>query len=215
MSFVEPQTIARRKLLQAMRLHFSSSILTNFNNSPLLPAAFFVTDPVRSSDILETAQNLPTGFGILYRHFGREDRFYIGNELKRIATAKRLFLSISEDAHLEKLIQPHGIHWPKSKLSFLKLSARSNRVHTSSAHTFRQITKAEKLKLNACFVSSVFPSKSPTAPKAMGVHRFRQIARQSHIPLYALGGVTNENAAQISTFAGISGVTGFHNQDFK
>ncbi len=166
-----------------------------------------ITDPTRTIDIIKCAQNLPTGFGILYRHFGQSNRFDIAIKLSAIALEKRLFLSISHDPELEKVIKPDGVHWPKSTLKKFHVSQKTSRIHTTSAHTHKQLSISQKLDFDACFLSSVFPSHSPTAPKAMGIQRFRNLARGTDMPLYALGGVTHENAKQVAPYAGFAGVS--------
>ena len=63
--------------------------------------------------------------------------------------------------------------------------------------------------LDAALVSTVFPSKSPSAGQPMGSLRLRRLAQTGRLPLYALGGIDAENSAQVSDVAGLSAISSF------
>lgn len=205
---VEPQSKGLRKTLNTSNTYFFP--IGKNNKAPSLPDIFFVTDAKRTPNPITIAKTLSPGTGILYRHFGQEKRFDEGLSLKKIAKERKLTLIISHDPKLSELIQPDGEHWPKHMLSGFKHSKANMRFITSSAHTFSQIRKAENLGLNACFVSSIFPSQSPSAPKPMGSLRFRILAKNSKIKLFALGGVTHKNSDRIPDGSGIAAVGGWN-----
>ncbi len=207
MSFVEPQTSDRRKLLSVNRAYFLSRKPARLES--VLPASIFVTDPNRTPDPVSIARQLPQGSGILYRHFGKNDRFTIGEELKIIARKNRLKLIISYDPKLADFIQPDGVHWPKKYIRHFLQHKRFYKLNTCSAHSFRQISNAGKLNFDACFVSAVFPSRSPSAPNAMGPAKLRFLCQESQIPIYGLGGLNPKNAHAIIKHAGYAGVDGF------
>jgi thiamine-phosphate pyrophosphorylase len=68
-------------------------------------------------------------------------------------------------------------------------------IATSAAHSRAAIARARRLGIDAVIVSTVFPSRSPTAGPAMGALRFRQLSREAPLPVYALGGVDAHNAS--------------------
>lgn len=178
-------------------------------NEKQLPAFFFVTDPKRTPDPISIARKLPKGSGILFRHFGLENRFEVGLKLSKISKARELKLFVSYDTKLAEYTKADGMHWPKSKVFLKKRSQFKNYMHSSSAHTHRQIRTALQNDFDACFVSSVFESQSSSAPTAMGVTKFRLMCQNSAIPIYGLGGITSNNAAKITKHAGIAAVSGF------
>ena len=131
---------------------------------------------------------------MVYRHFGADDRFATGARLARICRQRGLVLLVSADPTLAARIGADGVHWPEARVSGVR--KRSPRfIETASAHSRAGIAHADALRLDAVFVSTVFPSRSPSAGKAMGAFRFRQIARDAALPVYALGGVNENNAA--------------------
>lgn len=201
MSKSQPQAARRRKLCAAARL-----AKTPHN----LPRALFVTDPVRTTDILGIARRLPRGFGIVWRHFGAADRLDTGGKLARLCRRRGLVLLVSADPALAARIGAHGVHWPEARLRGMRLRP-AGLIETAAAHSVRAIHRAQRLSVDAVIVSPVFPSRSPSATRHLGPHRFRQMARAASIPVYALGGLTAANAARAMAhaagWAAIDGVT--------
>lgn len=159
-----------------------------------------MTDPKRGADPEKVAANLPAEFGVIYRHFGAEDRFVVGAKLARTCRQRRLMLLVSADPQLAMQIKADGIHWPEEDLRGVRRS-HAHWIETASAHSRRAIAQAAYLGVDAVFVSAVFESASPSATTPTGAMRFRAIARHSPAPAYALGGITHANAARAMTHA--------------
>jgi thiamine-phosphate pyrophosphorylase len=194
MSQSEPQAAIRRKLLAATRLAKPA----HARNGRRLPRAWFVTDPKRTPDPAAVAARLPKGWGVIYRHFGAHDRFTVGAKLARICRQRGLILLVSADPALAASINADGVHWPEARLRGVR--KRSPRfIETASAHSRAGIARARTLGLDAALFSTVFPSRSPSAGRAIGALRFRLIARVARLPVYALGGVNKHNAARAMT----------------
>jgi thiamine-phosphate pyrophosphorylase len=191
MSKSQPQAALRRKLCAAAR---------QAKPPRNLPRAFFVTDPVRTADILAIAQRLPRGFGIVWRHFGAADRLESGRRLARLCRRRGLVLLVSADPVLAARIGAHGVHWPEARLRGMRLKP-AGLIETAAAHSTGAIHRAHRLGVDAAIVSAVFPSRSPSATKPLGVLRFRQMARTAPLPVYALGGLNAANAARAMAHA--------------
>lgn len=154
------------------------------------------------------AAKLPIGSGILYRHYGADDRFDVAVTLAGIARRRGLKLLIAADPRLAAEVGAHGVHWPEARLhDALKWHGRFQ-VQTASAHSRKAITRAEQSGVNAALVSTVFPSNSPSAGPAMGAASFIELCRQSPLPLYALGGVNSGNAVSVAGFGGLAAIEG-------
>ena len=156
-----------------------------------------MTDPKRTPDPAAIAANLPKGWGVVYRHFGANDRYAAGAKLARICKQRGLTLLVSADPALAAAIGADGVHWPESRLRGVRHRS-PHFIETASAHSRPGLARAHALKLDAAFLSAVFPSNSPSAGKALGSIRFRQITRSAPLPVYALGGINAENAAHIA-----------------
>jgi thiamine-phosphate pyrophosphorylase len=191
----QPQAAIRRKLLAAARLAKPARAGPSAKGrGRALPRAWFVTDPHRTKDVLAIVSRLPRGLGVIYRHFGAHDRATIGLKLARLCRRRGLTLLVSADPALAQRIGAAGVHWPENRLHGVR--PRNPRfIETAAAHSRATIARAARLKVDAVIVSTVFPSRSPSAGSAMGALRFRRLARAAALPVYALGGVNARNAA--------------------
>ncbi|MEL6692285.1 MAG: hypothetical protein AAFQ12_04530 [Pseudomonadota bacterium] len=96
------QAVSARKWRVAIRRvesHFPSH----------LPPLLFLTDPIRTPDPVSIAAKLPSGSGVLYRHFGADDRFTVATTLATVARQRRLRLLIAADPTLAAEIGAQGI----------------------------------------------------------------------------------------------------------
>lgn len=187
----QQQAAIRRRLLAATRLAKPAFA----KNGRALPRAWFLTDPDRTKNLLGIVERLPRGWGVVYRHFGEASRFAVGAALARACRRRGLILLVSADPALAARIGADGVHWPEARLRGVRLR-REHFIETASAHSRAGITRAKAVGVDAVIVSAVFPSRSPSAGTAMGPLRFRLIARSAGLPVYALGGVNDRNAAR-------------------
>lgn len=179
--------MARRKLVAAARL-------ASLRNS-LLPPAFFLTDPERTPDPVSIVERLPRGWGVIYRHFGAANREAVARALVLACRRRGLVLLIAADPALARHVRADGVHWPRAHLSCLRVR-RPGWIETASAHTRADLVRAANAGVDAALLSSVFASDSPSAPPPLGALRFSQLAASAPLPIYALGGVSADNAAR-------------------
>lgn len=198
------QSRARRKMRCVIR-QSTRSVLTP--DIPLL----FLTDPQRTPDILSIAARLPAGTGVVYRHFGASDRRDMAHALARVCRRKGLAFLIAADPKLALSVGAHGVHWPEAQLARAGRYRGAFAYQTASAHSRTAIWQADNAGIDAALVSAVFPSRSPSAGPAMGAIRFRNLARHSPLPLYALGGVNSLTGPRIAAYAGLAGIEGIAN----
>jgi thiamine-phosphate pyrophosphorylase len=191
MAHPQPQAAIRRKLLAAARLGKPARA----RNGQALPRAFFLTDPDRTPNLLAIVAKLPHGFGVIYRHFGAANRYTVGMQLARACRQRGLVLLVSADSALAARIGAHGVHWPEARLAGVRLR-HPRFIETATAHSPAAVARARRLGVDAAIVSTAFPSRSPSAGKALGPLRFRLIARSAGLPVYALGGITAQTAAR-------------------
>ena len=170
------------------------------------PGGFFLTDPGRTPDPASVIETLPPGVGVIYRHFGEDDRMELASKLRKACTKRGITLLISNDPHLAIAAQADGVHWPEA----LAHQARSWRTRfafqTQSVHSPAGMRQAV---CDAVLFSVVFPSKSPSAGSAMGPIRFRSLTHTSNKLVYALGGVNGSTAGSVSRGAGLAAIEGF------
>ncbi len=174
---------------------------------PHLPPLLFLTDPQRIDDPVAVAAKLPSGTGVVYRHFGADNRFEIAEALADVCQYRDLFLLIAADPDLARVVAAQGVHWPEARLGDARHWRGCFALQTASAHSRRAIARAAQIGMDAVLVSSVFPSNSPSAGAPMGRARLRRLVRDSAIPVYGLGGITADTASKIASCAGLSAVS--------
>jgi len=175
-----------------------------------LPPLFFLTDPERAPDPVGIAERLPSGCGVIYRHFGAPDRAGIALALAEIAAQRGLCLLIGADPDLAQAVGAHGVHWPEAQLGEVRHWRGAFAINTASAHSRRAIWRASQSGMDAALVSAVFASNSASAGAPIGPTRFRQIARTAALPVYALGGLNSRTVASVADHAGLAAIEGVH-----
>ena len=173
-----------------------------------LPPLLFLTDPKRTPDPVSVAAHLPAGSGVLYRHFGAEDRCEIAAQLAMLCRRKGLRVLIAADPQLAVDIGADGVHWPEALAHHAPKWRTRFALQTASAHSRSAISKAARMGVDAALVSTVFSSSSPSAGRPMGALSFAQQCRESALPLYALGGVKAGNAIRVASVGGLAAIEG-------
>ena len=172
-----------------------------------LPSLWMFTDPERIVDVLAAADQLPRGAGIVYRGFGRPGAVGEALALSRLARRRGLLLLIGQDAALAARVGAHGVHLPERDIRRLpRLRAQWPRwILTAAAHSPAAIARGSRAAADAVFLSAIFPSRSPSAGRPLGVIRLAAIVRRARLPVLALGGVGPKTAPRLKG----TGVAGF------
>jgi len=174
------------------------------------PHLWFLTDPARTPDPVEAIAALPRGAVVVYRTFGAPDRLAVARELRRITRGLGLKLLIGRDWRLAAAVGADGVHLPQ-RLMGMGPRLRRARPHwliSAAAHDAAAIVAASRMGLDALLVSAVFPSRSPSAGRALGPVRFAALTARSRVPVIALGGVNDATAVRLRSgkAAGLAGV---------
>ena len=163
-----------------------------------LPALLFFTDPQRTPDLAATAERLPRGAAIVYRHFGAADAEAQGRRLLAIARRRGLQLLVGQDTALARRIGADGVHLPE-RIAHSAPALKRAHPHwliTSAAHSDQAALASGA---DAVVLSVALPSSSPSASsgRAMGPVRLAARVRLAGKPAYALGGVNNKTARRL------------------
>jgi len=102
----------------------------------------------------------------------------------------------------------HGVHLPANSAApnVLRKIAPPGFLIGVSCHTIAELQAAEREGADFAVYGPVFPSVTKAAAP-IGLDAFRAAIQQTHLPVYALGGVTRENAP-LCIEAGAAGVAG-------
>ncbi len=165
-----------------------------------------MTDDTRLPDAREAARRLPPASLVIVRANDPKQRAERARALAAIARRRGLLLLIADDASLARRLGAHGVHLPESQARHAAhLRAQNpNWLITASAHSLRAALLATYA--DAIFLSPVFATQSHRNAAALTPARARLMARQVKMPIFALGGITAQNAILLSGFSGLAAI---------
>jgi len=169
-----------------------------------------MTDPERVPDVVITAQRLPRGATLIYRHFGSAHRFVDAEALRQVTLEREQQFLIGADPELAIEVGADGVHFRRdAKLKAPRLWRQRCPDWIISMAGIKSGEYQDDLSvLDGLLVSSVFPSQSPSAGTPIGIESFSKLARGLAVPVFALGGVNKTTAPKLlgSGAAGIAGI---------
>ncbi len=147
-----------------------------FSSSPL-PALWLISDARNDAVLGRALARLPRGSGLVFRHY-------------HLSPAERR----ARFAHLRRLCRAYGhmavlagdARWPADGHYGRKVPGRA---WLATAHSAREIARANLCGADAVLLSPVFPTRSHPGAPTLGPVRFRLLARLSASPVIALGGM--------------------------
>lgn len=166
-----------------------------------LPPLVLLSDDERLPDPRAAARALPKGSLVIVRTRERARLVELVRLLLPLANSRGLFLLAAGAV----VTGADGVHLPETRIGeAARLRATRKMLVTASAHSFGALRKTGFV--DAVLLSPVFPTESHPGRAALGPVRAAMIARQSPIPVYALGGITAGNARRLQGFCGIAAI---------
>ena len=151
-----------------------------------LPRLWMMTDERQGERLLPAIACLPSGSGIVFRHYRLppRERRALFERIRAVARRKRHILLLAGSARLARAWGAHGSHDRDLKPG----------LTSAPVHDLRALRRAERAGAAFVFLSPVFPTRSHPGARSLGRAAFGNIARQSHVPVIALGGVDRRRA---------------------
>ncbi|HEY4113044.1 MAG TPA: thiamine phosphate synthase [Rhizomicrobium sp.] len=179
-----------------------------------LPPLVLMTDDERLPDPLAAAAVLPRGSMVILRTRDWARRAAMASALLPIVRERHLTLSIANDPDLARRIGAHGVHFSEAAMreaSHWRV-LRPHWILTVPAHSLAACATAKRLGADAVLLSPIFATRSHPGEPHFGAVRAMLIARQSPLPVYALGGINAASASQLkdSRFAGLAAIGALH-----
>jgi thiamine-phosphate pyrophosphorylase len=154
-----------------------------------LPQLWMMTDERQGERLWAAIERLPRGAGVVFRHYGleRARRKALFERVSRIARKRGLVLLVAGASIGERGWQIDGTH-----------GRRGPGLHSASVHDLREIRAAEREGADLLFLSPVFATRSHPGAHSLGRLRFALLARQTQLPVIALGGMNPQRARRLS-----------------
>lgn len=181
----------------------------------------FLTDRRRGPDPLAVAKALPAGAAIILRDYDDPGRRARALTLQRICRERGVMLLIGGDAVLAREVGADGLHLRSDQLRKGLGGARleqgrefhraGGRLLTASCHSAEELERAGAIGADIAFLSPAFATASHPGAEGLGAEKFRRLAAASPIPVLALGGVDERNAASLAgpNVAGLAAIGAF------
>lgn len=108
------------------------------------------------------------------------------------AQGGRVLLNTTPERYAALNVPANGLHLNRHLLMTLKQRPEGVRWVSASCHDARELAQAEALGLDFVLLSPVLPTASHPGEPTLGWERFAELAKECSLPVYALGGVGDD-----------------------
>lgn len=158
-----------------------------------------MTDERMGDGLWDALERLPRGSGIVFRHYSLAPhaRRKLFAAVVRLARRRRLVLVRAGGLRLRGEQGRHG-----------RIGRRGCAITTWPAHSPAEIVAGQRAGADLIFISPVFPTRSHTGAKPLGIVRAAKLARLAPGKAIALGGVRHRHARRLkqASFIGYAAI---------
>ena len=154
-----------------------------------LPRIWLLTDERQGDFVVAAVGRLPSGAGIVFRHYSlaQGPRRSLFDQVHAQARRQGLTLLLAGPPSTALSWGADGWHgWEEGE-----------GLRSAPVHNLRELRRAEAGGAALLFVSPIFPTRSHPGAATLGPRRFAQLASRARRPVIALGGVTRANASKL------------------
>jgi thiamine-phosphate pyrophosphorylase len=151
-----------------------------------------MTDSVRLESPLSAARALAPGGAVILRHYDDRDRAGLARALIALCRPRHIPVLVAGDARLALATGADGLHLPEAMLSRQRQQLRPSMLLSVAAHSPGALARAAAAGADLALLSPVFASKSHPGGSTIGALRFSAWASRAPLPVYALGGMTEQ-----------------------
>lgn len=123
--------------------------------------------------------------------------------MRKLCKMHNVKLILNRNSRVLKEIDVDGIHLTRHEMK--KHSRRpigNNKLFSVSCHNDEELTFANQLDVDYCFLSPVKSAVSHNAGTALGFDRFSELSKKYDFPIYALGGMAEKDILNIQKLNG-------------
>ena len=151
-----------------------------------LPRLWLMTDERQGEKLWAALERLPRGAGIVFRHYDAPGRRELFERVRRVARRRDLVLVLAGPPGLAAKWGADGSHG--------RHKGKRDLLRTAPVHDLYEIREAERVGAQLLFLSPVFGTRSHASAKPLGPVRFALLARQTRLPVVAVGGMNARRA---------------------
>jgi thiamine-phosphate pyrophosphorylase len=151
-----------------------------------------MTDERQGDALWSALERLPRGAGVVFRHYSlpAAARRALFRKVRALARRRRLRLLLAGPPHLAGAWGADGSHGRTP-------CRRGIGLASAPAHDLREIRSAERGGADLLFLSPAFATRSHPHATPLGPLRFARLARQTRLPVVALGGMSAARARRL------------------
>jgi thiamine-phosphate pyrophosphorylase len=155
------------------------------------PRIWLMTDERLGERLWAAIDRLPSGAGIVFRHYSLEqaEREQLAMRVAQAARERGLTVAIARNADLAHGAGANLVHNPVQVPSALPFS--------QAVHSIEQAEQARTAGAALVFVSPVYATRSHPGATPLGPPRAAEIARAAGVPAIALGGMDAKRFADL------------------
>jgi len=157
----------------------------------------FLTDIDRVPNQKHIISALPDGAAVIFRDYRSAHRYQLAKAYRQICKNNNLLFLVAGDSNLAKEVNADGLHLPSRDLHTYKPLTETHLL-TCACHSAKELQYAAELGAHLAFLSPVFTTRSHPDTNELGPTQFKKLAKQTNLPILALGGVTELNADMLA-----------------
>ena len=171
-------------------------------NQPPWPREWLMTDERFGEQLWEAMEVLPTGAGVVFRHYTTlaPERARLARRIAEVCRRRGLTLAVARDVELARGVGAKLVHNPVGDPAGLPFSR--------SAHSFEEASSACDSGASLIFLSPLFPTRSHPEAVPLSQEKARTIVAECPVPVIALGGMNRMRFEEIGRlgFYGWAGI---------
>jgi thiamine-phosphate pyrophosphorylase len=155
-----------------------------------LPREWLMTDERMGERLFDALVRLPQGGGIVFRHYslGDMERRALFDRVKAHARAHGQLLLLAGPADTARSWSAGGSHGRGPGAG----------LRSAPAHDLSELRAAEAAGAAFVFLSPVFATRSHPKARPLGAEGFEALARQTNLPVIALGGMDEARGRKLA-----------------
>lgn len=165
-----------------------------------VPRLVLLSDARNDAALERALARLPVGSALVFRHYhlAPAERRRRWAALRRLARARGIVLVA---AGLPCGRGAQGRYGAPASVR----GAGAGGLRLATAHSLRELGQAARARADAVLLSPVLPTRSHPGAPVLGLVRFLLLARQSAVPVLALGGMTRATARRLPPRGPVAG----------